>query len=314
MVAKRRPRVLVTLLVPLLFGLLLLHLGGCKRSTSGSGEGLSGRIKIDGSSTVFPVTEAVAEEFQKKERRVQVTVGVSGTGGGFEKFTRGEIDIVNASRPVKDHEKKIAADNNLDYVELEIALDGLSVVVSRANDFVESLTVNELKKIWETESAVAEWKDIRSEWPAERIKLFGPGTDSGTFDYFTEAIVGREGASRSDYTASEDDNVLVDGVASTDNSLGYFGYAYYSENKGRLKVVGVDNGDGPVEPTVETIRSGKYAPLSRPLLIYVRADALKRPEARAFVEFYLEQAASLAEEVGYVPLPDADYREQLEDL
>lgn len=273
---------------------------------------LSGTIAIDGSSTVFPVTEAVAEEFMAAHPGVQVTVGVSGTGGGFKKFTAGETQVQNASRPIKDEEKQKAQQNNIQYVDFAIAIDGIAVVVNPQNDWVDHLTVEELKKIWEPNSKVKKWSDIRPNWPNEEIKLYGPGTDSGTFDYFTEEIVGKAKASRSDYTASEDDNVLVQGVAGDKYALGYFGYAYYVENKDKLKVVPIDGGNGPVTPSEETINKGTYKPLSRPIFIYVNVNELKkRQELQAFAKFYLENAQKLAPQVGYIAIPQNMHEENL---
>lgn len=267
----------------------------------------------DGSSTVFPITEAVAEEFgQQSDARV--VAGISGTGGGFEKFCVGETDFNDASRPIEDDEKQNCARNGIDWVEFTIGYDGLAVTVHPSNDFVQCLTVDELAALWEPESTVDTWNDIRPEWPEEGINLYGPDTDSGTFDYFTDVIVGEEGASRADYTASADDNVLVQGVASDPNGLGYFGYAYYAENQDKLKLIAVDNGDGCVLPSSETVLSGEYAPLSRPLFVYFRADALERPEVVDFVRFYLTEGRSLVSEVGYVPAPDATYEEGLAKL
>ncbi|MFW6195204.1 MAG: PstS family phosphate ABC transporter substrate-binding protein [Chloroflexota bacterium] len=275
---------------------------------------LSGDIEIDGSSTVFPVTQAVAEEFRKEYPDVQVPVGISGTGGGFKRFVTGETVISNASRPIKDAEAQQAEENGVEYVELLVATDGLSVMVNPANDFVDCLTTDELKRLWEPGSEVDEWSDLRSEWPDEEISLFGPDTESGTFDYFTEAIVGEEDASRSNYQAAVDDNVLVRGISGDGDSLGYFGYAYYAQNQDQLKVVAIDNGDGCVEPSPETIESGDYQPLSRPLFIYVNTEALERPEVKEFVKFYLENADELATEVGYVQVTDERYQQQLEEL
>lgn len=273
---------------------------------------LSGTIKVDGSSTVFPITEAAAEEFQNANPGVQVTVGVSGTGGGFKKFAAGETDISNASRPIKDKEAAAAKEKGIEFVEIPVAYDGLSVVVSKENTFVDKLTVAELKKIWEPESKVKTWKDVRPEWPAEEIKLYGPGTDSGTFEYFTEAIVGEAKKSRADYTASEDDNVLVQGIAGDKNSLGYFGFAYYEENAEKLKLVPIDSGDGKaVTPSVETIKDGSYKPLSRPLFIYVNKASLQKPEVKGFVQFYLENAPDLVKSVFYVPFEADKYKESL---
>lgn len=273
---------------------------------------LTGEIKIDGSSTVFPITEAVAEEFQTTNPEVRATVGVSGTGGGFKKFTAGEIDISNASRPIKDKEKALAEQNKIEYIELPIAYDGLSIVVNKSNNWVDKLTVDELKKIWEPNSQVKKWNQIRPEWPDKEIKLYGPGTDSGTFDYFTGEINGEEGASRSDYTASEDDNMLVQGIAGDQYSLGYFGYAYYAENKDKLKIVPVDDGSGKaVEPTQDTILNGTYKPLSRPIFIYVSKASLAKNEVKEFVKYYLTEGPKLIPDVGYVPMPAEKYEEGL---
>ncbi len=272
-----------------------------------SAERLRGTVSIDGSSTVFPISEAVAEEFLAVQPRVRVTVGVSGTGGGFKKFLAGEIDINDASRPIKMKEVKQASASGIGFIELPIAYDGLSVVVNTKNDWVDHLTITELHKIWQSGSSVKRWSDVRDGWPEKEIKLYGPGTDSGTFDYFTETINGKSGASRPDYTANEDDNALVRGISGDEGSLGYFGYAYYAANKDKLRVVAIDGGKGPVAPTEITINNGTYAPLSRPVFIYVRPDALDRKEVRAFVDFYIESAPMLATEVGYIPLPDSVY-------
>jgi phosphate transport system substrate-binding protein len=272
---------------------------------------LAGSILIDGSSTVFPVTEAVAEEFQKIQRDVRVTVGVSGTGGGFKKFALGETDISNASRPIKDSEAAAAKEKNIEYIELPIAYDGLSVLVNPKNDWVDYLTVAELHEIWKPDSKVTNWSDVRPGWPDKKIELYGPGTDSGTFDYFTEVINGKSQVSRPDYTASEDDNVLVMGIAGDIYSLGYFGYAYYVENRDKIKSVPVDGGNGPVAPSEKTINDGSYSPLSRPIFIYVSKDALKRPEVKEFVKFYLTEGGALAKQVGYINLPDKLYQDGL---
>ena len=272
-----------------------------------SAERLRGTVSIDGSSTVFPISEAVAEEFLAVQPRVRVTVGVSGTGGGFKKFLAGEIDISDASRPIKMKEVKQASASGIGFIELPIAYDGLSVVVNTKNDWVDHLTITELNKIWQPGSSVTRWSDVRDGWPETEIQLYGPGTDSGTFDYFTETINGKSGASRPDYTANEDDNALVRGISGDEGSLGYFGYAYYAANKDKLRVVAIDGGKGPVAPTEITINNGTYAPLSRPVFIYVRPDALDRKEVRAFVDFYIESAPMLATEVGYIPLPDSVY-------
>ena len=276
---------------------------------------LSGAISADGSSTVYPITEAMAEEFGITHGGdVRVTVGVSGTGGGFKRFCAGDIDISNASRPIKDSEKAICEQNGVKYREIPVAYDGLSVIANPGNNFLQCLTVDELKKIWEPGSTVRTWSDVRPGLPAQEMKLYGPGTNSGTFDYFTEELMGEAGASRADYTASEDDNVLVQGVSGDLSSLGYFGFAYYQENADRLKLIAVDGGDGCVTPTIETIKNGTYKPLSRPIFIYVSEKSLQRPEMRAFLEFYLEQAGELVGQVGYVPLEAERYQEELSKL
>ena len=276
--------------------------------------GLKGKVRVDGSSTVFPITEAVAEEFQKLHRKVRVTVGISGTGGGFKKFATGQTDINDASRPIKGKEKDKAEKNGIDYIDLPVAYDGLSVVVNPKNEFLDYLTVTELRKIWQPGSTVKNWNDVRPDWPNKPIKLYGPGADSGTFDYFTKKINGKSQASRSDYTASEDDNVLVMGVAGDTYSLGYFGYAYYKENQDKLKVVAIDGGDGPIKPSETTINDGTYKPLSRPIFIYVSNKAAKRPVIKEFVSFYLKNATVLSKEVGYVPLPDTKYQQLLDQF
>lgn len=273
--------------------------------------GLAGTIKIDGSSTVFPITEAVAEEFQKLYPGVRVTVGISGTGGGFKKFTAGETDISDASRPIKTSEADQAQNNGIEYIELPVAYDGLSVMVNPKNNWVDYLTVEELKKIWapEAQGKITRWNQVRPAWPDQELHLYGAGTDSGTFDYFTEAINGKEGASRGDYTASEDDNVLVQGIAGDPLALGYFGYAYYVENKDRLKLVPIVNPKSgqPVLPSEETINNGSYQPLSRPIFIYVSKKSAERPEVQEFVRFYLTKGKSLVSEVGYIQLPANAY-------
>lgn len=272
---------------------------------------LAGTVKADGSSTVFPISEAVGEEFQKLYPNVRVTVGISGTGGGFKKFCAGETDISDASRPIKDSEKELCAKNGITYEEFKVAFDGISVMVNPQNTWAETMTVAELKKIWEPNSTVKTWKDIRATWPNERIYLAGPGTDSGTFDYFTEAIVGKEKASRSDFTASEDDNVLVQAIAGEKYALGYFGYAYYVENKDKLKLVAIDAGKGQVLPSGQTINDGTYKPLSRPIFIYAKKESLKRPEVKEFVKYYLTEGRDLVPQVGYVKMPDSVYEEGL---
>lgn len=294
---------------------LALAPAGCgPQRSSGNGEHLTGEISIDGSSTVYPITEAVAEEFRAIEPEVRVTVGVSGTGGGFKKFGRGETDISNASRPISAEEIALCKENGISFIELPVAYDGLAVVVNPENDFVDYLTVEELKKMWEpaAQGTVTRWSQVRSGWPDEPLNLYGAGVASGTYDYFTEAVVGEAKASRGDYTASEDDNVLVQGVASDRNALGYFGLAYYEENSDKLKLVPVDdgeegNGAGPVAPSQETVSNGTYQPLSRPEFIYINAGSAKRDEVQAFVKFYLENAPALVKEVDYVPLEQRAY-------
>ena len=266
---------------------------------------LQGKVQIDGSSTVFPITEAVAEEFGHMHRRVRVTVGVSGTGGGMKKFSKGETDISGASRPIKGSEIDACAAGHIEFIELPVAYDGLAVVVHKNNSFVQTMTVDELNAMWKAGSTAHTWKDIRSTWPDREFRLYAPGQDSGTFDYFTETVNGKSGNCRPDATFSEDDNVLVTGIAGDPDGIGFFGYAYYYENQDKLNVVGIDAGMGAVSPELKTIEDGTYAPLSRPLFIYVSEAASGRPEVDAFVEYYLGEGRALAEEVGYVPLPEA---------
>jgi phosphate transport system substrate-binding protein len=272
-------------------------------------------IKIDGSSTVFPITEAVAEEFQKKNPSIRVTVGISGTGGGFKRFCNGETDISDASRPIKLSEVELCFDNKITYIELPVAYDGLAVMVSPKNDWATSMTVKELKKLWEpaAQGKITRWSQIRAGWPDKEIHLFGAGVDSGTYDYFTEAIVGKEHASRGDFTASEDDNVLVQGIANDPLALGFFGLAYYENNKDRLKLVAIDdenpkNGDGPIAPSFESVKDATYQPLARPIFIYLSKKAADRPAVADFVNFYLTAGGPLVREVGYIPLSDEAYR------
>ena len=275
---------------------------------------LQGEIKIDGSSTVFPIMEAVVEEYGMEQPGVKVSVASSGTGGGFEAFITGETDLSNASRPIKDEEKAKLEEKGIDYTELKLAFDGLTVVVNKENDWVDYLTIDELKKIWVEDGTVKKWSDIRPEWPDEEIKLFSPGTDSGTYDYLDEVVL--EGQPLAEKAAlSEYDNILVQGVKGEKNAIGYFGYAYYLENKNNLKVVPIDGGNGPVEPNNKTIESGEYAPLSRPLFTYVKNSAIKdKEEVYHFVKFVLENVADLSEDVGYVKLPKDEYNKQLETL
>ena len=283
-------------------------------STSPDLRQLSGLIQVDGSSTVFPITEAMAEEFQKATGgRVRVTVGISGTGGGFKKFCANETDISDASRPITASEMEACAKANVTYIELPVAFDGLSVMVNPRNTFVGAMKVSELKKMWEpaAQGQITRWSQVRPDWPDRHFRLYGPGTDSGTFDYFTQAINGKEKASRGDFTASEDDNVLVQGIASDVDALGYFGYAYYVENRDKLKLVAIDNekGAAPVLPSPETIANGTYQPLGRPIFIYVKQAALDRAEVREYVRFFTnpKNATNLVTEVGYVPFPEKYY-------
>ncbi len=262
---------------------------------------------VDGSSTVFPLAEAVAEEFMRDHPRVRVTVGASGTGGGFAKFARGETDLSNASRPVKPEEGEAARAGGYGLIELPIAYDGLAVVAHPETDWVDCLTLAELRRIWEPDSDADSWADVRAGFPDAELRLYGPGTGSGTYDYFTATVVGAEGASRTDFTASEDDNVLVQGVGGDEGALGFFGLAYYEENAERLKLLAVDGGDGCVRPSPETVQGGAYHPLARPEFVYVRADRAGDPAVDAFVRYFLEFAAPLAREVGAVPLSDAGY-------
>ncbi len=294
---------------------LAIIIAACgSKGTKENGESLKGEIKIDGSSTVYPITEAIAEEFRINQPDIRVTVGVSGTGGGFKKFGRGEIDINDASRPIKDQEAKTCQDNNIGFTDLKIAYDGLAVIVNKENTWLQNITIEELKKIWEpaAQGKITRWNQIRAEWPADEFRLYGPGVASGTYDYFTEVVVGESGSSRGDYTASEDDNVLVQGIMGDKNAIGFFGYAYFVENRESLKLIGVDNGKGPVLPDPETISNGTYSPLSRPVFLYVSNAAAKRPEVAAFINFYLENAPTIVPDVGYVPLPQADYQQALQ--
>lgn len=274
-------------------------------------------VKVDGSSTVFPVTEAVAEDFQKANKQYKVTVGVSGTGGGFKKFCRGETDVSNASRPILKAEMDECAKNGVQYIELPVAYDALTVVVNPKNTWAKSMTVEELKKAWEpaAQGKIMRWNQINPSFPDAPLALFGAGSDSGTFDYFTEAIVGKAKSSRGDYTASEDDNILVQGVARNVNALGYFGFAYYAEHKDKLKGVAISyKGRPPVEPLEANVINATYEPLSRPIFIYVNNKSMDRPEVRAFAEYYMKNGARLAKEVKYVPLPAKAYEYNLNAL
>ncbi|HSM64494.1 MAG TPA: PstS family phosphate ABC transporter substrate-binding protein [Gillisia sp.] len=291
----------------------VISCGNNKGQDSKDGEA-SGSISIDGSSTVYPITEAVAEEFRAVQPEVDVTIGVSGTGGGFQKFGRGEINISDASRPIKAEEAAVAKENNISFVELEVAYDGLAVVINQENDWATTFTVEELKKIWEpaAQGKIKKWNQINPAWPNEEIHLFGPGVASGTFDYFTEAIVGKSGSSRGDFTASEDDNVLVQGVAGDKYGLGFFGLAYFEANQDKLALAAVDGGNGGVKPSTETVKNGTYAPLSRPLYIYVNSSSMKNKEVIDFINFYLDEAGDLAKDVGYIALTKEEYAAQKE--
>ncbi|MFN7018169.1 MAG: phosphate ABC transporter substrate-binding protein PstS family protein [Fimbriimonadales bacterium] len=293
---------------------LSVLLAACGKQESGqqdqsSAVALTGKITIDGSSTVLPISEALAEEFRKQHPNVDITVGRSGTGGGFKKFANGEIDITGASRPIRADEDALCKKNGIEYIEIPVAYDAMAVVVNPQNTWCDYLTVQELKKIWEpaAQGKIVKWSQVRSGFPDEPLVLFGAGTDSGTFDYFTAAIVGKEKASRGDYTPSEDDDILVQGVARTKGALGYFGLAYYENNQDKLKLVAIDNGNGPVKASRETVLDGTYQPLARPLFLYVNVKALERPEIAEFVKFTLQNVGELAEEVGYVRLPEQVY-------
>ena len=308
------PRIPRTACLPaLVVALALVACGG----GSGDKEPLA-VIRIDGSSTVFPVAEAVAEEFQLSgNSRVRVTVGLSGTGGGFKKLCRGDIDVANASRPILVDEMEKCRAAGIRYLELPVAFDAITVVVNPANDWVKSLSIADLKKMWEpaAQGQILRWNQVRPEWPDTRLMLFGPGADSGTFDYFSEAVSHKAKASRGDYTASEDDNVLVQGVENNKNALGYFGYAYYASHTDRMRAIAIEQETGPaVLPSIETVVNGTYKPLSRPLFIYVKEASVQRPEVRKFIEFYLTQGPALVKEVGFVPLPDEASRIALEHL
>jgi len=268
---------------------------------------LKGAVRIDGSSTVYPITEAVAEDFSKAAKGVRTTVGVSGTGGGFKRFCKGETDISDASRPITKSEVETCKSANIEFVELPVAYDGLCIAISKQNTWATKLTVDQIRKIYSASGTAKTWKDLDSAWPDRAIKVYSPGTDSGTFDYFKEVTVGGDGKVRSDMSVSEDDNALVNGVSGDRDAIGYFGFAYYVENKDKLVAVAVDNGKGAVLPTDATILDGSYEPFSRPVFIYVNRKSADRPEIGAFVDFYLQQAAALSKEVGYTPLPESIY-------
>jgi len=282
--------------------LLAMFLVGCGESRE-----LPNSVQLDGSSTVFPLSAALAEEFLAVRPEIRLTVGVSGTGGGFKKLANGEIDITSASRPIKASELEALAKAEIEFLELPIAYDGLSVVVHSNNDWVDFLTIDELQRIWQPDSVVKTWRDVRFEWPDEAIRLYGPSTNSGTFDYFTEMVNGKPQLSRADFSASEDDNFLAQGIAGDQYALGYFGHAYYFENSDKIRLVPVDAGFGPVSPSGNSISSGDYTPLTRVMFLYVRVSALERVEVRDFVSFYLRNAAQFSAELGYFHLPASVY-------
>ena len=275
---------------------------------------LTGSIVSDGSSTVGPITQAIAEDFNQQAKDVKISVDISGTGGGFKRFCAAETDVQNASRAIKPDEATACAANGVDYYVFEVAYDGITVVTNPQNTWLTCLNVPALKQLWEKGSSVKNWSDLTPEFPSEPVALYGPGTDSGTFDYFTEEIIGKDGDIRTDFTPSEDDNVLVEGVAGDPHALGYFGFAYYEQNRDKLAAVAVDGGDGCVLPSRETIQDGSYKPLSRPLFIYVNAKSLERPEVAGFVQFYLDNAKHVAEDVGFVDSPDQVYADDAAKL
>ena len=276
-------------------------------SAVGASAPINGAVKVDGSSTVFPISEAVAEDFGATHKSVRVTVGTSGTGGGFKKFCTGETDINNASRPIRESELKLCQKNKVQFIELPVAIDGLSVVVHPSNSFIAKITLKELKRLWEPDSKIKLWSDLNPAFPKEKITLYGPGPDSGTFDYFTEEVVGKAKSSRTDYTASEDDNMLLKGVSTSRFALGYFGHGYYVANQKKVKALAIDAGNGAIEPTDDNVSKGVY-PLARELYIYVNASATTKPQVDAFITYFLEAAKNLAKETGYLPLTDENYR------
>ncbi|MCA9259906.1 MAG: PstS family phosphate ABC transporter substrate-binding protein [Planctomycetales bacterium] len=305
-VGQTRNSLFLTTLTACLASAALMGCGGGERSGDGDGSssssGAATSLRIDGSSTVYPISEAAAEIFSESHEGARISVSASGTSAGMNKFLLGEIDICDASRPIKDSEKEKAKEAGLEYIEFVVGLDGLAVVVNPENDWCTSMTVEQLRAIWrpEADATITSWNQVDESWPDEPLKLFGPGTASGTFEYFTEEIVGEKNSSRSDYQKSEDDNMLVAGVSGTKGGLGYFGYAYYAENKDKLKLVGVDSGSGPIEPSESTVKDGSYSPLSRPLFIYVSKKSLSNPGVAEFVRYYVENAATLAEGAQYV--------------
>ena len=301
----------------LYIGALVASLFSCggsqEASTEGGTEALKGNISIDGSSTVYPISAGIAELFGEEQAGVKVMVGQSGTGGGFTKFAAGETQISDASRPIKDGEAENCAKNNIKYQQLTVAYDGLAVLVNPNNTWVDKLTVEELKKIWENSPTKAmTWADVRTGWPAEKISLYGPGTASGTYDYFNQEILGKDVAARTDYNASENDNMLVKGIADDKNALGYFGFAYYAENKDKLKLVAIDAGKGAILPSEKTVMDKTYSPLSRPIFIYVSDVVKKQPEVKAFVDFYLANTLEVSKMVGYIPMTADEQKAQVE--
>ena len=308
-------RLIMAMGMTFLFAIIACSSGEISSTSNSDTAPLTGTVEVDGSSTVAPVSEAVAEEFKKQFPKTNVLVGVSGSGGGFKRFVIGETDISNASREIKPSEAEKAKANGIDFAELRIGMDGLSVMVNTKNTFVDCLTTAELKKIWEPGSLINNWNEIRSSFPDQKLRLYGPGTDSGTFDFFTDEINGQSGASRDDYTMSEDDNVVVQGISGDQNSLGYFGYAYYEANKDKLKVIGIDSGEGCIVPSAETIDDASYKPLTRPLYIYVnKSSYTNKNVVKEFVDFYMQEAGALTAEVGYVPLKDEEYKANLDKV
>ena len=320
-----RPHLRLVLLASAL-GLLVFAAAGCGRENDESaggngaantGEQLSGTILIDGSSTVGPLTTGAAEEFRAEQPDVNIEVGIAGTGGGFERFCAGETDISNASRPIDEAEEvPLCEDAGIEYTEFQVGVDALTVVVNSENDWIDCITTDQLKTIWEpkAEKKVTNWSDVDPSFPDQELVLAGPGTDSGTFDYFTDEINGEEGASRSDYNASEDDNVIVQAVSGDQGGLGYFGFTYYEENQDTLKALEVDSGDGCVAPSVDSARDGSYSPLARPLFIYVKNESLQRPEVQGFVEYFLTNSVQIAEDFQFIPVPDELVDENLASL
>lgn len=314
---KRKMNTVSTIVLGAIVVLGLASCGGNAEKTEiTEATALSGDVKIDGSSTVYPITEAVAEEFRKTNPNVQVTIGSSGTGAGFKKFIRNEVAISDASRAIKDEEAASCKEAGIAYTEIMIAFDGLAIITNKENTWLTNITVDELKKIWEpaAQGVIKKWNQINPAWPNEEIHLYGPSTAHGTYDYFTEAINGKSGASRGDFTACADYNVLVQGVSSDKFALGYVGLAFFEENADKLKLIGVDGGNGAIIPSTETVANGTYAPLSRSLFIYVNNEALKKAEVKSFVDFYISNAATLSKEVGYVALPAEKYEEQKNKL